>query len=124
MSIRTHSWHWLLALTAAAILILALVPKPPEALSTGWDKSNHVLAFAVLAVLADRANQVHSAQRRHWRWALLLAYGVLIEGLQGLTPTRTASAADVLADALGLVLGATAVGLWRWLWTQRGPARP
>jgi hypothetical protein len=36
-----------------AVLILSLLPNDSAAaLSTGWDKGNHVLAFAVLAFLA------------------------------------------------------------------------
>lgn len=113
-SLRTHPWHGLLALTALAVLTLALMPKPPETLSTGWDKANHVLAFAVLTLLADRASQSHPMHLRHWRWWALLAYGVLIELLQGLTPNRQASGADVLADVLGMGVGAIAA----WVWAQ------
>jgi len=88
-------------LCLAAILVLALMSKPPRVLTTGWDKSNHVLAFTVLALMA------FNAYRRHLALSLagLLAYGGMIELLQALTPTRTGELADLLADAVGLALG-------------------
>jgi VanZ family protein len=64
-----------------AVLVLALMPQSAHLPSTGWDKSNHFLAFMVLA------------------------YGALIEGLQSLTPDRSAEWADWLTDSLGLLLG-------------------
>ena len=32
-----------------AVLVLALLPSPPPVFTTGWDKSNHLLAFGALA---------------------------------------------------------------------------
>jgi VanZ family protein len=105
-------WLALLAITA-----LALWPKPPAAASLGWDKLNHVAAFAVLGLLARVAWPAQALQR----WALLLAYGGLLELAQGLTPNRSAEWSDWLADALGLLL---AVVLWAgWQrWQQLGRA--
>ena len=58
----------------------------------------------------------------HGRWlsvALgLLAYGVLIEILQGLTSYRHAEWADLLADGLGILAGLALFGLLRWLQTR------
>ena len=53
---RHRVWPWALALTGALVAItwLATTLNPPRDLDTGWDKSNHLLAFAVLALLADR----------------------------------------------------------------------
>lgn len=87
-----------------ALLVLSVAPSSiTSALpSTGWDKGNHVLGFAVLGLLGQRA----------WpgRTAIvltgLLAYGGLIELLQSFTPDRVAEAADLLADWVGLLLGA------------------
>lgn len=96
------------------LLGLALIAAPPAALDTGWDKANHALAFAVLGAVA------HGGWRSPWRWAALLAFGVAIEALQALTPTREPSAADVLADALGLALAWGSIGAWRAL-RRRAP---
>lgn len=95
---------------ASAVLVLALMPAPPDALSTGWDKANHLLAFAVLGMLARWG--WHS----HWRWPALLAFGAAIELLQAQAPPREASWADLGADALGLALAAgllLAIRRWR-----------
>lgn len=68
----------------------------------GQDKAQHLAAYVFL-YLAGR----HSFPNAGWRLpAGLLAYGVGIELLQSLTPDRTPSCADVVADALGLALGA------------------
>lgn len=95
---------------AAVILVVASLPGPSGAPSLfGWDKLDHVTAFAALALLA----------RTGWpdapRWligAVLFAYGVGIELFQG-SPliNRTASFADLAANLVGLVLG-LALALW------------
>ena len=98
------AWRWLLALAMLALLVLSLAPASVASAlpTTGWDKSNHALGFAVLGLLGQ------------WAWpgrtaivlTALLAYGGLIELLQSLTPDRVAEAADLLADWVGLLLGA------------------
>jgi VanZ family protein len=95
---------WRLALVACmvAIMVLSLLPLSQSLPTTGWDKSNHILGFATLAFLS------------HWAWpgrtthalAALLAYGCLIEVLQSFTPDRSAELADVVADGVGLAIGA------------------
>ena len=86
----------LLALSLAPSSIASALP------STGWDKGNHVLGFAVLGLLGQRAWPGRTAVVL----TALLAYGGLIELLQSLTPDRVAEAADLLADWVGLLLGA------------------
>jgi VanZ family protein len=96
-----RAWtRWAFLLCLIVVLALSLLPAQPLP-TTGWDKANHVLAFAVLAVLGCR-----SYPKRRIRVLLgLLAYGVLIELLQALTGYRTAELLDVVADAVGLVIG-------------------
>ena len=128
---RSIVWRWAFWACALVVLMLAVMPIVPympstgwdkihllvalgEVIvphmpSTGWDKSNHMMAFVVLAVLG--------------RWAYpgrmavlllgLLAYGGLIEVLQSLTPDRFAEWADLLADAVGLMVGAGLASLLR-----------
>lgn len=97
-------WRALLGLLLVVITWLALVPKPPEGLSTGWDKTNHLLAFSTLAFCC-----VWACWPRPRQWPLLvgalLTYGVAIEIAQSFLPPRSADAADVLADGLGIALG-------------------
>jgi VanZ like family len=95
-------WRWAFWVCALAVLVLSLMPIVSHMPSTGWDKSNHMLAFAVLIVLG-----LSGYPGRMVLLLLgLLAYGGLIEVLQSLTPDRFAEWADLLADALGLIVGA------------------
>jgi len=80
-------------------------------LTTGWDKSNHVLAFATLAFLAHNAWP-------HRIWLMLsslVSYGVLIEIIQTFTPDRHGEWSDLGADGLGLLIGQVVVRLGGWL---------
>lgn len=99
----------LLVLLLAVITLLALLPQQEISIGTGWDKLNHVLAFVVLGFLALVGSS------RGWALPLsgLLAYGVALELLQGLTPGRVASLADIVADLVGLLLGLLAYRCWQ-----------
>ena len=114
---RDGAWRVLLALLAAVVAALALTPTPPEGLSLGWDKLNHLAAFAALAVCAMFGWRDARATRRAMLLALL-AYGAAIELLQRQVPGRSAEWADLLADGLGIVAGALLAG-W-WLRRRRG----
>lgn len=111
---RQRAWRVLLLMLLTVISYLALSPAPPPSVDTGWDKLNHLLAFASLAVAAcfsARASRIHAL-----RSALaLLAYGALIEILQTLMPPRQGEWADLLADAIGIALGLLAAALLQHL---------
>ncbi|MDR2852218.1 MAG: polysaccharide biosynthesis protein [Burkholderiaceae bacterium] len=84
-------------------MALALMPAlPPGIPDTGWDKTNHLLAFLVLGLLG------RAAYRQHLRAVFvgLCVYGGLIEILQSLTAARQSEWGDLLADLLGLGLAA------------------
>ena len=92
----------LLAVSLIAILWLALQPVPEIELIKVNDKLAHVVAFVVLAFLADGS---WPAQRFNWIPAIWLAiYGALIELLQSLLEFRTASLADLVADVIGVLI--------------------
>lgn len=97
-------WRTLLLLTIVAVCALAFDPHPPPAIDTGWDKRNHLLAFATLALLAELAFWP-------WRWRRarnllgLLAFGAFIELVQTQIPGRSGEWLDLLADGLGIVVG-------------------
>lgn len=93
----------LLPLLLLLVTLLALWPQTEILPSTGWDKANHALAFAVLMAVWStgwpRARQIAGLLG-------LLAYGGLIELLQTQLPPRSGEWEDLLADAVGLGLGA------------------
>ncbi|MEK0416723.1 MAG: hypothetical protein RI949_729 [Pseudomonadota bacterium] len=108
-------WKVLLWMGVVVTLVLALVPTPPKALSTGWDKADHLGAFGCLAVAGSLA--WGSGWRRSlWLGLTLVAFGGLIEILQSFIPYRQADWRDLLADSLGVLLGlvfSTAVTAWK-----------
>ena len=95
------AWRLAFGLCMLAILVLALMPTDVPIPSTGWDKSNHLLAFFVMALLGLRAYP----GRTMAVLTGLVAYGVLIEVLQSFTPNRSAEWQDIVADSVGLVVG-------------------
>lgn len=117
---HTHLWRWALLLLAGLVTVLAVVPAPPRQMDLGWDKLNHVLAFAVLAVCA-----VFGWRGSPWatRLAVLLAllcFGGAIELLQTQVANRSGEWGDLGADAVGIGLGA----LFAWLWLNRRRVHP
>jgi VanZ family protein len=101
----TRAWRWALGLLVVAVGYLALTPHPPEGIDTGWDKLNHVLAFMALAFCAGLSAPASLSARR-LSMCGLLAYGALIEVLQLYVPGRSSEWGDLLADAIGIALGA------------------
>ena len=87
------------------INILALSPAPylpPLEIFNWWDKAQHAIAFAVLAVLAVLAYPEASRLRIT---LLLIWQGVLIELLQYYGGYRFGDWQDAVADGLGVLLG-------------------
>ncbi len=92
-----------LALGVCLLVIAYLAFAPADQVpGTPSDKLNHVLAFAVLAWLADKAYP--GGHQAPYRWLLLLGYGLLIEVVQGLIPYRELSLLDFAANAVGILL--------------------
>ncbi len=83
------------------VMVLALVPPSPQLPTTGWDKTNHFAAFAVLCVLGLSAYPLRTVMVLFG----LLSYGGLIEALQSLTPDRAAEWLDWFADVVGILIG-------------------
>jgi VanZ family protein len=97
--------------TAMLITDLALQPGiPAPAELFGKDKLEHMMAFFVLTVLTRLG-----WPKRAWLMAsLLLVYGICIELAQASTAVgRTASAADVVADLIGIGCGLVFANLFR-----------
>ncbi len=82
------------------IFDFATIPLPP---TTGaGDKTEHLLAFALLGLLA-RLGWPELSYGKVWLPFLAL-YGAAIEGVQYFLPYRSADVFDFLADLAGLLL--------------------
>jgi VanZ family protein len=105
VSIKTARWVTIAARAALVIVIVAITflattPAPPVSFSL-WDKLNHFIAFATLALLAD-----YSFPKTGWRkpvFLYLFIYGVSLEIMQWFTKYRFLDYADVIANGVGLI---------------------
>ena len=88
----------LICVLAISYLAFAPLEQPPGPQS---DKLNHLLAFAVLAWLADRS--FPGSRLAPYRWSLLLGYGLMIELIQGFLPFRELSVLDFAANLAGIL---------------------
>ncbi|MBP6735340.1 MAG: VanZ family protein [Chromatiaceae bacterium] len=104
---RVPGWRLIfrLGLWACLVIIsfLAFAPLASDP-GTGHDKANHILAFLVLAGLADLAYPGPAPGRGWGKWVSLLAYGLLIETVQRFLPYREFSGWDLVADGIGIWL--------------------
>lgn len=87
----------------AAILIGGRVPDAVELFAFGWDKARHAVAYAVLAGCWCVAL---GGRRALLAAGLAISTGGLDEWLQRSLPDRQADLFDLLADALGALIGA------------------
>lgn len=103
----------------ALVTLIALIPGPAGAPSLiGWDKLDHLAAFAALALLA-RAGWPGAG--RPLTAGLLLVYGIVLEFAQAHPLVgRTASVSDIAADLIGIALGFALAWAGGWL-TRRLP---
>ncbi|MEA3276936.1 MAG: VanZ family protein [Pseudomonadota bacterium] len=85
-------------LLVVSVLAVAPLDQPPL---TSHDKVNHILAFAVLAWLADGAYP--GRELAVVRWGFLLVYGLMIEVVQHFLPYREFSLLDFAADVFGIL---------------------
>ena len=118
-----RSWRVVLLLLLVVISALSVMPRPPASFDFGWDKLNHVLAFAALAFSASLGFPARRSSRIGAPLALL-AYGGLIELTQSWVPQRSGEWADLLADGLGIACGVIlAVGVVRAVAALSRPRR-
>ncbi|HEV8690726.1 MAG TPA: VanZ family protein [Ideonella sp.] len=104
---RMTVWRGLFVVVLVGVLVLALIPggKGPDWFAHA-DKVRHAAAFITLWTIGR-----HAGLKPTWALALgLLCFGIGIELVQSLTPTRESSVGDVLADALGIAAGRWLVG--------------
>jgi|CXWL01.1.fsa_nt_gi VanZ family protein len=106
---------WLVAglVLLALGLVSALSPVPSVLPLTLNDKLIHMAGFLFFMLWFGGVFEVRFAPVVV---VALSAYGLLIELLQSLTPTRQAETLDLIADVSGVLLGwvLSAAGLSRW----------
>ena len=89
-----------LAVTLIITMYLATTQQAPSVIDDLNDKASHVLAFYVLAFLAD-----YSAPKLRFNLSkglAILSYGLLIEVIQYFLPYREFSLLDLAADGVGV----------------------
>ena len=96
-------WLWYLCGFSILLLIAILSLTPMPDVPVGNDKLGHFIAYMVVSswfsLIAKRTSSLW------WVMLGLIAYGLLIEFLQGLTDYRMEDLADALANSLGVVTG-------------------
>ena len=99
-----NAWLALWLLGVAVLVVVCLLPSPDLPKLRVSDKLEHALAFALLS-----ASAVQLFERGRALFAVacgLLALGIGIEFAQAVfTTTRAMEGADVVADAVGIVVG-------------------
>jgi VanZ family protein len=103
-------WLSLGAGWVATLMYLSLMPHPPEPMDFLYaDKLEHALAYGFLMlwfcqVYQQRAPRIFIA-------SLLVALGIGIEYLQGMTAYRVFDYADMLANGAGVLLSVIFIGM-------------
>jgi hypothetical protein len=108
------SRNWLPVAVGVAILAASLVPGGGGGGGAigpvGVDKLLHVAGYAVLAATTLWAVRIRTAQAFLAVVAAVTLFGGVVELLQGPIPGRHVSVLDLVADAVGAVVGAA--GWW------------
>lgn len=103
---RTAFW---VAATLVGALSLAPVAELPAQVFNVWDKAQHTAGFTVLTLLGGLAYP-----GSHGKTLIgLFVYGALIEVAQSATGWRNGDLLDLLADAVGVWLGALVLAIAR-----------
>jgi len=108
-----------LAMSAAVLYVGGAQPVAVGLFPAPWDKLAHLLTFAVVGMAAGLAGGM-----RGWRMVMCCVAGALLVGgmdelHQMFLPGRSASWADLAADAAGGLLGAAVLAALHRLWGGR-----
>jgi len=94
-------WYVIGVIMLLGVAVVSLIPSPDIGVS---DKLSHLVAYFFLAgwfsLLASNRTALG------WTAIGLIAYGMLIELLQGLTAYRYPEWGDVIANGIGVLVGA------------------
>ena len=119
--VRLIAWRWLTTLVLILMLdvctYMAFRATSGPTLFPYQDKATHLLAFALLTVTGHLALNFDFFPGKHrfsvkilvLNWMIWLAYGLFIEWSQSMLHYRRGSAADLVADILGMILGSVLV---------------
>ena len=113
-----QAWRWIVvAGYMAAIFFMSSGPGVPISSAHNLDKLLHAGAYGVLSGLlawAMTRGLLRSATAPVLvaAWLISTAYGASDEWHQSFVPGRVADVADLLADSLGALAAAGAVGAW------------
>ncbi len=99
---QTNLYRILFAIATLLITYFATTSRIYPVVETFSDKFNHLVAFIVLALLADFSFPESSFS--YTKISMLFGYGILIEVVQYFLPNRIFSLYDVAADLAGLVV--------------------
>ncbi|MES2946977.1 MAG: VanZ family protein [Pseudomonadota bacterium] len=102
-------WRVILLLLVIVVGFLALIPAQPKSMDLGWDKLNHMAAFATLTGVGYLGFPA-ALRHRFFIFFGLFAYGCAIEICQLLVPGRSCEWGDLLADSVGIACGAFIAG--------------
>ncbi len=111
-----RSRRWLPIAVALAILAASLLPGSTSSAAggavgpVGVDKLLHAVGYAVLAAVVLAALRRPTGREVLAVVVLVTAFGGAVEILQAPVPGRSVSVLDLVADAVGAVLGAA--GWW------------
>lgn len=99
-------YRTLAVIYAGVVFALSLMPDTGGP-GYGWDKAHHFIAYALMAFFFMRAvNPLRPfAFTALGVFVAVLSFGIAVELFQSLTPTRQADAFDVLANAIGALVG-------------------
>ncbi len=112
-----------LLISFVGITILSLAPMTTDnyLVVNIWDKAQHASAYLYLVLLVWASASPHGITLRHA--ALLMTYGIAIEGIQACLPWRSFSFLDMGANAFGIALGIGLITLAMRIKKTRPPAR-
>lgn len=104
----------------AVAIYLFLTPREVRLVALVGDKVAHLGAFGLMMLFCSAV--VTSKRATTWCALVLIALGVLIELLQGLTGYRDFEVDDMLADAAGVLAAWAAVAVSAYLDSKRPTA--
>ena len=97
---RPRLWH---GCGIALLVVVAVISLVPVSGGAGHDKLAHVLSYLVLS---SWFSLIAARPALLWRvFIALIAYGMLMEFLQGLTDYRSFEFADAVANSVGVAIG-------------------